>query len=204
MSAVQRGPSASRWMEELPNEINTSYPQPTSELLWGPVPVGSVQAHAAQEAPLSSSTVTYPHVTTPATNPALWELATSSNPSDSAPSLLISQLLMKSTLPMLRVLGGAFHSNKQQKGKKKKKHYPSWFYAQTASGNSLGSKQTCMGIRNANSTWWGRRHSCTEPVHLVRLLRICITRLRFTLLWPLSWILENQQKMSCHVQSILD
>lgn len=33
MSAVQRGPSASRWMEELPNEINTSYPQPTSELL---------------------------------------------------------------------------------------------------------------------------------------------------------------------------
>lgn len=78
MSAVQRGPSASRWMEELPNEINTSYPQPTSELLWGPVPVGSVQAHTAQEAPLSSSTVTYPHVTIPATNPALWELATSS------------------------------------------------------------------------------------------------------------------------------
>jgi len=120
MSAVQRGPSAPRWMEELPNEINTSYPQPPSELLCSPVPVGSVQAHTAQEAPLSSSTVTYPHVTTPATNPALWELATSSNPSDSAPSLLISQLLMKSTLPMLRVLGGAFHSNKQQKGKKKR------------------------------------------------------------------------------------
>lgn len=26
----------------------------------------------------------YPHVTTPATNPALWELVSSSNPSDSA------------------------------------------------------------------------------------------------------------------------
>lgn len=84
MSAVQRGPSASRWTEELPNEINASYPQPTSELLWGHVPVGSVQAHTAQEAPLSSSTLRYPRVTTPATNPALWELVSSSNPSDSA------------------------------------------------------------------------------------------------------------------------
>lgn len=38
---------------------------------------------------------------------------------------------------------------------------------QTASGNSLGSKQTCGSTGNANRALWGRR-SCFEPVCLVR------------------------------------
>lgn len=80
----------------------TSGPQPTLEWLRGPVPAGSEQDHLLKRLLFPAALPHVPISPPSATKPALGELDGGSNQSDSPElSLLISQVLMKSTLSTL-------------------------------------------------------------------------------------------------------